>query len=216
MLSLFFTAFILFSTLSVAPFDDCVGCENGPKGLLNVAEIGHIDSMELEHEIERLANKLCDVLVLSSMSERTASPEMFEDVMAEHLKISKTEKGFKKAIGTFWNTNHDKLVCTEERMGHRTPQHFLKRIVDVRLHNEFLMDYLMSDEFWSDELMEINSFEVVGGRKETIVDYIDKTLTLLNAETQNEVTRIVVDEMTVAQNYMIAILGAKRGDELSQ
>ena len=84
------------------------------------------------------------------------------------------------------------------------PQHLSKRIIDMRLHKDVYYKYLLRDKE-----IDINGIDIVNGRKETILDYIDGILSDPDAEDKYN-----VKEIKGLRRMFVKRFGAKSAEEL--
>jgi hypothetical protein len=84
------------------------------------------------------------------------------------------DKDNTKQIISFWNTYSKYLITTIEDNIGRTPEHVLKRAVSTNTHSEMFFKYLM--RFGPGVIDFNNTIEIVDGKEETLIDYIDKII----------------------------------------
>ena len=126
-------------------------------------------------EVATFANQLCDTMMLYK-NFRKPTYFAFEKMVLKYLKME-TKQGAEKTVGisnevaAFWQQYHPYFTCTTAHNGYTTPQHVLKRLVDMNDITGFYFDY-----FLQDESINLNAVEWVKGEPETLLDYLDKIL----------------------------------------
>lgn len=148
-------------------------------------------------EIATLANQICDTMMLYK-NFRKPTYVAFEKMVLKYLK-KETEQGAEKTSGisnevtAFWQQYHPYFTCTTAHNGYTTPQHVLKRLVDMNDIIGFYFDY-----FLQDESVNLNAVEWVEGEPETLIDYLDKILAdpqskgLYDLETVRQLRALIV------------------------
>lgn len=132
---------------------------------------------EKKAEVATLGDQLCSLMMLQKNfggSPHTA----FESGILKFLGIDKKKNSnYRTEISKFWNQYNEYMICTTEMVGYETPQHLLKRVVDMSGITAFYFEY-----FLEDENINLNAIEWKGGEPETLVDYIDKIILDPNLE----------------------------------
>ena len=82
--------------------------------------------------------------------------------------------------------------------------HLLKRVVEMNVIDSFFFDY-----FLRDPNMKINAVEVVDGKKQTLLDFLD-----LIVSNQKLHDLYSINEIQNLRTLIVQISKAKRGDEL--
>jgi len=134
-------------------------------------EKAHFESKEMKN----LANRLYSELIRSESTEKISGPMAFKLTIANYLKIDVNAKDTRKKVIEFWNLNNDWLICTYENNKYLSPQPVLRRIIDMKIQEEVLFEFLLEDEF-KDEYkgkVDINIVHInPKGEVETLLDYI--------------------------------------------
>lgn len=121
---------------------------------------------------ESLADRMCSVGYIHWSSD---TPVLgFENSILTHLGLPANHPEKEKHISKFFNENNAKLICgnDNDEIGRET-EHILKRCIALGEHN-FLVHVANSMKY--NGLFDWNFYEMVDGKKETILDYIDKIL----------------------------------------
>ena len=153
-----FKVLILFSFLfSNSIFSQNVVIENG--------EIIGNDS-----ENNALANTICGAMYLAWQG---ATPvASFERTILNKINVSYNDPLRAKKISDFINNNHDKLICSDDSLQkHRKREHIFKRA--IALQSYFYFHHLAKSDDYS---INMNFYEIVDGKKETLLDYVDMIL----------------------------------------
>jgi hypothetical protein len=111
-----------------------------------------------------------------------------------------SEKDFKPFFHKFLNDNKQKLICPNS--GGIKAKHFYKRMFQLSL-DEFFIDYIIDPEMKD---LDLNAYEIVDGKKETLLDYIGKKI-------KNNIGD--VDTLIYISDTLHEEFGAKFGVELN-
>lgn len=126
-----------------------------------------------DDELETVIKKICGNIILSRTN--GFKPNEFKEIILDELDVSPTTDSEAKneLVSNFLNQNKQKLICpkatgkTDSRDLHIFKTAALEGTID--LYDEILLD----DEEYE---IDLNAYEIVNGKKETIVDYLDKLL----------------------------------------
>ena len=152
-----------------------------------------------DDEIKDIRNYLCmNILTASTIGFK---PKEFKKVILEGLGKDEDISNKNEIISNFLNQNKQNLVCPKDkkRKGSRDLHVYKSAVLTgvLELYDEILLD---DDEYDID----LNAFEIVDGKKETVVDYIEKLMaTGVHGTEDLELLRDDILEM-----------GGKRGSEL--
>lgn len=128
----------------------------------------------------------------------------FERAILKEIGVDVNHPNKEKIISEFFNKNNEKLNCGKETTnGWREREHILKRSISANMYH-FLQKVGSSRKY----SIDFNYYEMVDGKKETILDYLDKILAdddLMEGYDRDELEELV---------GMIEDVGGKRGDEL--
>ena len=93
----------------------------------------------------------------------------FERVILSHLGVDENHPDKEKLISKFFNENNAKLICGEDTDEFIRPnEHILKRSIALSEY-DFLLHAANSSKY----TLDWNFYEMVDGKKETILDYLD-------------------------------------------
>lgn len=185
--------------------DGCVNCGANIQGLpTNTSEVENL-AAAIDPTISDLADQICNAMVLYDSTGAGPIHEAFEIIILNHLGIDKeTTPNYRLRVRDFWNENHEQMICRNEIQGLDSPQHILKRVIDMRNTTSFYFDY-----FISDRQVNVNAIEYRNGNPETVIDFIDTILSDPQAEELYD-----VQELGRLKYFLIEIMGAKTSEEL--
>lgn len=155
-----------------------------------------------EDKDNSLAIKICGKGYLTWPS--VDAIEKFENSILSYLGFPESTPNKEKIISKFFNENNSKLICNDDSDSYIRPnEHILKRSLG-RAEHDFLKYIANSSKYEIDW----NFYEIVDGKKETMLDYIEK----------------IINDPELAEDYNIPELktlvrtiegrGGKRGHEL--
>ncbi len=153
-----------------------------------------------DEEIAQVGLVLCSFIVLSSI--KSFSSEEFKKIICSAIpKCSLDDKDLNIKISLFLNKYGDRLICPEDSTyeDHRNKQLYKHAILYGI--NSLFEEMLLDDEKYT---IDFNLYEIVDGKKETLLDYMDK---LIASGDYNK------DTLGIIQ-MEIEDLGGKRGAEL--
>lgn len=157
---------------------------------------------------EALSRALC--LTADAYFGHNEGGEKVEDIFLRHLGITRSTTGYRDQVIAFWNANSEKLICRHEcskKPYARVPQHFMKRVVDLRMENQIFYEFLLDDsETWQ---VDVNAIEMIDGRAETLLDYLDG----IRADPSRH-HRYDLDQIAEFREYIVEEYGAKTAREL--
>jgi hypothetical protein len=152
-----------------------------------------------DEKIKSIRNRLCmNVISATSVG---FDPNTFKKVIFEGLGLDENISNGNQIVSEFLNTYKQQLVCPKDasrknsRDLHLYKAAILGGVID--LFDEILLD---DDEYEID----LNAFEIVDSKKETVLDYIDKLIATNRRD--NDELELLKDD--------IEELGGKRGAEL--
>lgn len=112
-------------------------------------------------------NYLADSLTLGFSSSK------FKEKIANQIGLNPNDKDINSLLSDFLNQNKDKMICAKDPKSNTSrSMHFYKYAIlngIIDLYDEILFD---DEEFEID----FNAVEMVDGKPETLVDYIDKRI----------------------------------------
>ncbi len=157
-----------------------------------------------------LTGKLC-VMIEHSFGHDDAG-EKIESAFLHHLGITRDTPNYKQQVLELWNTYSNCFVCKSPsalKPELPYPTHFLKRVVDFGMQSEIFDEFLLND---SEEFpIDVNAIELVDGKGETLIDYLDKIIADPSKHKDYKLT--VMKEL---RTYLIEDYGAKTAAELDE
>lgn len=192
-----------FSVFATSSDDGCISCQSELSGKPDTSNIVEL-SNTINPDIEHLANRICARMTLAHSTGTSSSYEVFESVILNYLGVTRADSSYRSKVTDFWNRYSDQMVCTDEMVGFPSPQHILKRVVELDAVSAFYFEY-----FLKDRAANINSVEYVNGEPETLLDYIDSVLNTPNA---NELYN--VSEIRQLRAFITTLMGAKTAREV--
>ncbi len=150
-------------------------------------------------EIKQVGLVLCSFIVLSSI--KSFSSEDFKKIICINLDCNINDKNINVIISLFLNKYGDRLICPEDSTyeDHREKQLYKHAILYGI--NSLFEEMLLDDEKYN---IDFNMYEIVDGKKETILDYMDKLI----ASGKYDKDTLGIIQMEIED------LGGKRGAEL--
>ena len=170
-----------------------------PKSIKAITSIFNVGEVEAE---DNLADRICGIGYMDWAS--TSPVRGFEKSILKHLGVPEDSPDREKHISKFFNDNNSKLICGEDTDDFiREEEHILKRSIAL---SEY--DFLLHAANNSKYELDWNFFEMVDGKKETILDYLD--MIIADEELALEFD---VDELKTLVGTLEEA-GAKRGRDL--
>ncbi len=161
-----------------------------------------------DDQLELFANKLCTLVDMNYGRDDAA--KSIEMIFITYAEVSKESPNYKEEITAFWNANNVCFICKNESIideSLRTPQHFLKRVVDLNMEPTVFEQFILTD---SEELpIDVNAVEMVDGKGETFLDYLNL---IINDPSRHHNYRLTV--IKDLRDYIIEEYGAKTAAEL--
>jgi hypothetical protein len=152
-------------------------------------------------KINKIACALCSNVNWAKSEGLDIPP--WKQTMEERLGFKGNNKEFRVFFHTFLNTYKNKIICPQFKVSSRIypSQHLFKRILAVGM-NETYEEYFFNLE---EGAIDFNAYEMVNGKKETVLDWIEKWIALGkgDAEELRDVAYSLKDEF-----------GAKYGKDL--
>ncbi len=151
-----------------------------------------------DDKIELISAKLCTNIKYSRSNEFKIND--FRSIILRELSTIGSSKSQDKAVSDFLNRYSNKMVCVKNHLERNSrPLHLYKTaVLDGVLD---LFDELMDDEVYQ---IDWNAYQIVNGKKETLIDYLDK---VLNGKFKND------SDLELLRDDLINY-GAKRGKDL--
>jgi hypothetical protein len=167
--------------------------------ITSIFNVGNEDKVEAD---ESLADRICRNGYINWGSSAPVSG--FEKAILRHLELPENSAEKEKHISKFFNENNSKLICGEDNDEYiREEEHILKRSIALGEYN-FLSHAANSSKYE----LDWNFYEVVDGKKETILDYLDNII---------EDEELALDYNVPELKTLIGTLedsGAKRGKDI--
>ncbi len=151
-------------------------------------------------KVSYLAAKLCGNINFSSSA--GFKPQEFKSIILKDIGASESlsEEEKNKKVTWFLNTYKNELICA--------PNHLKRDDRPLHLYKTAILDGVIDlfDELTDDDLYQIdwNSYEIIDGKKETVIDYLDKVLNGVFSD--NEDLEMLREDLLD--------MGAKRGKDL--
>ncbi len=163
-----------------------------------------------ETEMEMLSGRLC--LMIDATFGYDDAGEKIENIFLVYLKIDRNTPDYKQQILQLWNNHSNCFVCKSPsaiKPELPYPTHFLKRVVDFGMQGEIFDEFLLED---SEEFpLDVNAIEMVDGKGETLVDYLDKIIADPSKHNYYPLNAIIE-----LRDYLIEDYGAKTAAELDE
>ena len=190
---------LCFGAFAQSNEDGCIQCGVNLRG-----QPANTSNME-EISIRLLADQICNAMIIYDTTGTGALHEAFELVILNHLNIDKNNNpNYWVNIRNFWNQHHEQMVCQSEAPGYDSPQHILKRVVEMGDASNFYFGY-----FLADRQVNVNAIEMRNGQPETVVDYLD---TILEDPQSNLVYDL--NEVRRLRSILVELMGARRAREI--
>lgn len=188
------------------PAKPCIECsEKQARGLPssgNLEQVTKLGTKLQTKKMEDLSNEICAELVYAQSTTGENSGKVMEKILLKHLNITKKTPHSKKKLTQFWNKNLSQMVCTTEVFGLKSPQHVLKRVIDMGINNNVYFNFV----FELEENVNVNAIE----NGETVIDYIDSILSDPDKNKNKYVFRDIKD----LREVLIEYYGAKKASDV--
>jgi hypothetical protein len=160
-------------------------------------------------EMEGLSNKICSKLIAAQELTGENSAKVLERLLLKHINLTKKTKDYKTQLTKFWNKNIDQMICTTPSVNKKSPQHLMKRVIDMKLDGQVYFNFIFELDEDESQGININAIELTTTGPETVIDYLDKILA--NPTLKRS---YVFRELRDLREGLIEELGAKRASEL--
>lgn len=155
--------------------DDNCGTKGVPAPTRSTSMFSELNHAIKKEDLKVFANNLCYMAEMSYGHDDAA--KRIEDQILAKLKVTRNTPNYKQKILKFWNNTSPYLVCTvpsKLKPHARTPQHFMKRVLDLNMELTIFDEFLLYD---SEELpINVNAVETINGKRETVLDYLDSII----------------------------------------
>ncbi len=185
--------------------DGCLECDKKLSGAkpVETSEYDAVNQAMIE-EVKVLANQICDTMMLYKNFGKPTYVA-FEKMVLKFLQIDPEENSnYRQEVSSFWNQYNKHMICTTPHNGYETPQHLLKRVVDMNVTSSFYFEY-----FLQDESIAVNAIEWRGDQPETVVDYLD---TILADPSSKELYDL--ETVKHLRTLLVNVIGGKRAKEI--
>ena len=96
--------------------------------------------------IPALAEQICNAMILYDSTGAGPVHEAFELIVLNHLGIDKgANPNYRLDMRDFWNAHHQEMICVSEAPDYVSPQHILKRVVEMGGTSNFYFGYFLAD-----------------------------------------------------------------------
>lgn len=141
-----------------------------------------------KEKVQWIVDRFC--AEINATAFRGFSPERFRNVIFEGLKIHKDASNKKKVVENFLNNYKNDLICDkDETEGTPRKKHFFKHALRLGVF-EMFNEFLLNDDVYT---LDFDAYEMVDGKKETVLDYIDKLMA--SEKYDNEELAVVKDHI---------------------
>jgi hypothetical protein len=172
------------------------------------AQKDSIEISELEKkELRVLANQIATKFTIAKEVNNKNLVIQVNELIENYLDLNHSENN-KKEILIFWNTKSQYLICDTGTKKSRESENILKRAIYLKLYPEMFFSYLMS---FKDPTIDFNAIEVVDGKNETILDYIDNIM-----EEQDVELNYNASQVRKLRKILATQFGAKKASELEK
>jgi hypothetical protein len=128
-------------------------------------------------KLEDLVQKVCSKIMHAKNSQNKEIVDevgkSIEKILLSYLDKSRSSKNYKKEIATFWNKYHESFICKQNT--HYGNKHLFKVVVDMQMQTPVLLDYFLHED--NKYKINVNAYEIVEGKPETVLDYLDNIVT---------------------------------------
>ena len=185
--------------------DGCINCGHGLRGMPSNTSSVEALAAAIDPTISDLADQICTSMVMYDMTDLGPVHEAFEMMILNHLNIDKENTpNHRELVRNFWNEHHEQMICTSDIPGYESPQHILKRVVEMQNADSFYFEY-----FLSDREINVNAIEYRDGQPETVVDFLSVIIEDPGSEALYD-----VNEIRRLRSYLVQFLGAKTAQEI--
>jgi hypothetical protein len=155
-----------------------------------------------QNDDDELASRICNASYLAFGG---AEPAKFLNAaILSQLGVDLNHPNRSQIISDFFNENHDNLICNGmSHKKHREYEHIFKRAIAHKEYG-FLYHYAGNEEY----SINFNTYEIVDGKKETLLDYVDMILS--DPVKRDEYN---IDELKMVRLTLVEI-GVLKGEEL--
>jgi hypothetical protein len=129
-------------------------------------ELGH------KRKFKLMMQKICNNLIAATVTEKSQIGEKIESIILRYNNLTKDSPDYQKKFEAFWDINKNDFKC--DGNPNYAGQHLLKVIVDMQMYRPVLNKYFLSKT--TGYKLNMNAFEMVNDKPETIVDYLQGIL----------------------------------------
>jgi hypothetical protein len=160
------------------------------------------EKLNINSDNNDLADQICGASYLSWGGPTPV--KSLEMTILDEIGVAVDDPQRSKKISEFFNKNHDRLICGDDSLKKfRKREHFFKRAIAIQAYSYF--DHLAESDDYS---INMNAFEIIDGKKETLIDYVDMIL--------NDPAKRALYNVDGLKNLRITLeeLGVVKGSEL--
>lgn len=159
---------------------------------------------------KRIIRNICRRITISS-GVSTPTYQIFKEEVGKFVGVSTNSPEIGRQVETFWNTHHNHFICN---MAEITPEgrkqlHITKMALEYDLFTDYFKNFFTIRN--SPYQYNVNSVQIVNGKKETVIDYIDS---ILNAP-QDIQKYYNIKQIKMFRKLLVRKYGAKRASELT-
>ena len=160
-------------------------------------------------ELEEFGSLICaNARRLSRGNSISKAGQIIEQDFINKFGIDKNNPNYKQLVAAVYNKYAACLICHDKPTKFtRTPEQFMKRVVSLGMYESILYDFLLYDE--EEYPIDVNTIEMVNGKPETLLDYLDHILADPQVERKYNKNEIYVLRETIIDDF-----GVKKASEL--
>jgi hypothetical protein len=155
-----------------------------------------------QNEDDELASRICGASYLAWGGGEPV--DFLEAAILDEIGVSLNDPNRSKLISDFFNSNHNKLICNKKSsQKFRDNEHLFKRAIATEKY-DYIYHLAGNDEY----SVNLNAYEIVEGKKETLLDYVDMIL-----DDPEKRKGFNIDELKLLRLTLVEI-GVVKGEEL--
>ncbi len=189
---------VLLFSLSLTVFakeanlhDDCKECHNSLQGLPGNAaldEVAKLQNLTGNPKVREFARRLCLEMMTAGETGGDIVNTM-EDQILGYMKITRSTPEYKERIISFWNANKNDFICKGKVTSKtRDTEHLMKRAIALSIHDKVFDGFFFDTEEYD---FDYNAIELVDGKPETVLDYLDKVISDPDASKKYVIKHII-------------------------
>jgi len=150
-----------------------------------------------EKEINDIALRLCIIIITQGFEVKRINR-----IIAEGIDIDTNDPNINSFVSVFLNKYKNKLICPKDKRSSLSREKHLFKEAIFRGKIDLFDEILFDDENYT---IDFNAYEIVDGKKETVLDYIDFII---------QSGRGDPDDLDSIKDVIILEFGGKYGYEL--